>query len=208
VKRIILVVLLGAALCAGAFAGDRAKAGQGYLGLNTLSGVFLGDVPIGFQPNGIEFGSYTDNSGSKDNFANITLNLDGGWFLFDGFGVGLNVLGWYMRDESGSGSWNQTIMIAPGLEVMYVMDFGWPVAPYVKLSANWLYFTGNSKSSPTFSTPYTGILVMPTAGVKWYVAGPVSVDAAVFYHYTRASKDSSWYTVSSFGLLAGVSITL
>lgn len=208
----IIALLLCAGLVAlGAQERGRVKAGQIYLGANTMSGAMLGDIAFGFQPTGFEYISADSYSGSEGDVLALNLNLEGGYFLTDNLAVGLDALTMYYKSIDTNGSWSASAMFAPGLEVSYLIPIGSIVVPYVKATANYLYGYSVSSSNTSPHNKDSGFMLMPMAGVKLFVADHASLDITAFYHYMReASVDdsSSWYSMSSFGFSFGVTAYL
>jgi hypothetical protein len=205
-KKLLIFTILICALTFSAWAegGIGGKAGQFYLGLNSFTGGVLGDIGIGFQPSGFEYANYTDASGSSENIIALNLDFVFGYFIMDGLELGFDCLGLFLNNSSGS-NWNSSYIMGPGIEATYIFNPGGNIAPYVKLSGNFMLMNSTSSSNPDLGPWTTGFMVMPSIGGKVFFTPNVSFDVAGFYHYARMTTNSDWFSFSSFGLTFGVS---
>jgi len=204
-KRVIATVVLLVALdvVAGAAGRAAAKSGQFYVSANYLTGTFAEYWPVGAWPTGVDVASFSDSTGVSGTQVSFSVDFDAGYFLFDGFGVGISTLGLFSYANDNVGTNTVMYTVGPGIEALYILDLGGFVSPYAKVTGNYLLL--NSFSGGIWNTETSGFIVMPTVGAKLFVAPSASIDIAGFYHYTYTTQGSAWYKCSSFGLQVGIS---
>jgi hypothetical protein len=202
-KRILLCTFI-VLLCTGfgwADASTGAKAGQVYLGVNMFPGANV------FLPTGMFTGTFTPSSGSTYNQTDLSLNMEAGYFLFDGFEVGLVFFLLWDYYYVSSTNWDTSLTLGPGIQIMYVLDLGGIISPYVKFMGDFMTRSGSSDSGP--QTGRNGLSFMGLLGGKLFIGKNTAIDLGLFYNYAVSSSSSgSSTTASVYGFTLGFNVFL
>lgn len=203
-KKFLVLVILGLFALSGMQAQSEigGRAGQIYLGLNLNSGEYLtGEGNIGFCPIGVYIGATSDGSGDGQGITIISGLAEVGYYLFDGFQIGLSV---YCNIYSEWDDPDVLLMLGPGVELGYLFDLGGSVALYVQLNAHFNFMSFGSSSDP-----YMGIKIMPIVGTKIFFNPSAALDAGAFFNYSTFGREgSSTITNTYAGLRLGVNLFL
>ena len=167
-----------------------------------------GDTSLGFRSGSekVEAGGFSQTTDTTD----YGLNLSGFYYVTPNIGVGA-VLNYDNSSSKLAGITTgvSTFLIGPAVAVDY------PIAPQFSLFGRGAIGYASTKATQTGNPDVSasGVGLAFNAGVKYFLVKSLSFDAGLVYDWSKLSGDTvagvtPKTTISSFGVIAGVSVYL